>query len=148
MAVLVLAAVTVLVLLRSGGDDPAPSSSIGSPAAGSEQGGADFCTEYSALDEDLSAYFDEAGDSDDPVQSQAVWQRVADRWRTVAPPTEIAADWAVLADWFDQQVAVWELYVTDEEAAQAEGRRLDEDPAYQQASGNIGNYLSRECGIE
>jgi hypothetical protein len=147
-AVLLLAAGAVVVLFLSRGDEPAPSNSIGSPAGGSEQTAADFCTEYTVLDEDMKAYFDETGDTDDPVQSQAVWQRAADRWQTVEPPAEIADDWAVLADWLGQQVAVWDLYMTDKEAAEAEARRLDEDPAYQQATENIGNYLSRECGIE
>jgi hypothetical protein len=150
-----LAGVAAVVLLTAcgGNDDTSASSSSasGSPSAGSAESsgsgsasGSEFCTQAASLENTLSA-----PDLSDPASAGPAIADAASQVRAIDPPAEISDDWTALADGLDQLGQI--LTTTDlndpaqASAAQQQVSQLEADLG--DASTNVSNYLSSECGI-
>src|SRR4051812_38884331 len=151
-----LAGVAAAVLLTacSGSDDSSASSSSSavestSASAGASSGsgsgsGSEFCTQAASLENTLSA-----PDLSDPASAGPAIADAASQVRAIDPPAEISDDWTALADGLDQLGQI--LTTTDlndpaqASAAQQQVSQLEADLG--DASTNVSNYLSSECGI-
>jgi hypothetical protein len=147
------AAAVVLLTACSGNDDTSASSSSASgttsasPAGSSGSGsksGSEFCTQAASLQNTLSA-----PDLSDPASAGPAIADAASQVRAIDPPAEISDDWNALADGLDQLGRI--LSTTDlndpaqASAAQQQVSQLETDLG--DASTNVSNYLTNECGI-
>ena len=144
-------AAAVVLLSACGGSDEGSSASSTTAAESSaaESGGSSdsqFCTEAAAIQEKVTASFDEQ----DPASLGQVLQEGATEIRAIEPPDEIAADWTALADGLEQIAAAFaDVDLTDPAAQQQLGQKIAElQGPLDSASTNVENYLRDECGIE
>jgi hypothetical protein len=143
------AAAVVLLTACSGNDgtSASPSSASGSTSSSSAESsgsGSEFCTQAASLQNTLSA-----PDLSDPASAAPAIANAASQVRAIDPPAEISDDWKALADGLDQLGRI--LTTTDlndpaqASAAQQQVSQLETDLG--DASTNVSNYLSKECGI-
>ena len=145
-------AAAVVLLSACGGSDEgssAASSSAAEPSASESSAEAtpsQFCTEAAAIQEKVTASFDEQ----DPASLGQVLQEGATEIRAIEPPAEIADDWGALADGLEQIAGAFaDVDITDPAAQQQLGQKIAElQGPLDSASTNVENYLRDECGIE
>ena len=145
-------AAAVVLLSACGGSDEGSSASSSSEAestaseSSGDAAGSKFCTEAAAIQEKVTASFDEQ----DPASLGQVLQEGATEIRAIEPPAEIASDWNVLADGLDQIAAAFaEVDLNDPAAQQALGQKIAElEGPLDTASTNVETYLRDECGLE
>ena len=150
------AAAVVLLTACSGNDSTSASSPSSSSAAASTSassapssgsGGAsdsEFCTQAASLQDTLSA-----PDLNDPASAGPAIANAASQVRAIDPPPEIADDWTSLADGLDKLSQILTNTNLNDPAqataAQQQIAQLETDLG--DASTNVSNYLSSQCGI-
>ena len=143
----VAAAVVLLTACGGSGKDnnaTASSSSASETRAGAA--GSEFCTKAAAIESSVtSAVTDEADPSTIP---QALQKAVAEI-RAIDPPSEIASDWAKLADGVEQLAAAFsKVNFTDQGAvASFEQTATNLEAQLSGASANVEKYLTEKCGL-
>jgi hypothetical protein len=156
-----LAGVAAALLLTACGGDGGGSGADSTGAAGADPGettasaGADpgetatsagageFCTQAADIDERVDSALADMED-DDPSVSEAFHQ-IATELRGITPPEAITADWESMAAGLDRMAdAFADLDITDLDSLDS----LDEaEGDLTEASTNVDDYLSEECGI-
>jgi hypothetical protein len=149
-AVAGLAGVAAALLLTACGGDGGGSGAEPTGAAGADPGetttsagAGEFCTQAADIDERVDSALADMED-DDPSVSEAFHQ-IATELRGITAPEAITADWASMAAGLDRMAdAFADLDITDLDSLdvldQAEGDLTE-------ASTNVDDYLSEECGI-
>jgi hypothetical protein len=124
----------------SSGTSPSATQSSAAPSADSE-----FCTKAGSIQQRVASTFTES----DPADLGALLQQGAKEVRETEPPTDIAADWAALADGLEQVAASFAgVDLNDPAAQQALGRKIAElQGPLSTASTNVENYLRNQCGL-
>ena len=147
-----VAAAVVLVSACGGSDEDtsaSPSSAASSSATRSSaapSADSEFCTRAGSIQQRVASSFTES----DPADLGALLQQGAQEVRETEPPSEIAADWAALADGLEQVAASFAGVDLDDPAAKQElGRRIAElQGPLSTASANVESYLRDKCGLE
>lgn len=139
------AAVVLLAACGGGSDsdstatDAAESSAAGTTA---ESGQEDFCTQAAGIDERVDSAL--AGLGGDEASVPDAFRQLAEEFRAIDPPEEIAADWEAQARGLDEIAdALAGFEINDPESVAT----LDEIGGNLSTAGtNVDNYLRDECG--
>lgn len=157
-AALPLAAAVALLTACSGGDEgdsAAPSAATEAPTSAAEtsepaaapEADSEFCTQATALNDELDSLFTDQADPEAVEQSLA---QAADGIRAIEPPAELDADWTVLADGLDELGAAYADLDPEDPASlgafQERITTLQADLAA--ASTSVESYLTGQCGID
>ena len=149
---LFVATSVVLVSACGGSDEGSSAAGTSETSASATQSSAapsadsEFCTTAGSIQQRVASTFT----GSDPADLGALLQQGAKEVRETEPPTDIAADWAALADGLEQVAASFAgVDLNDPAAKQALGRKIAElQGPLSTASTNVENYLRDQCGLE
>jgi hypothetical protein len=145
----VAAAVVLLAGCGGSGNDTSASSSsrtstskTSAPAAGSE-----FCTQAAAALSEIEPAF--TGQSSDPTALAPALQKAADEVRAIHPPSQIAYDWAALADGIQQFAQAFASVNLNDPASatQLQQRTNELIGSLSTSATHVETYLSSKCGL-
>jgi hypothetical protein len=146
----VAAALVLLTACSGSKNDTSASSSTKASSSASETtakaAGSEFCTQAAAIESSVtSAVANQADPSSIPQALQTAVAQI----RAIDPPSEIASDWAKLADGVEQLATAFSNVDFTDQAAVAsfEQTASSLESQLSGASTNVENYLKDKCGL-
>src|SRR3954454_21010249 len=143
-----VAAAVVLLTACGGSDDDSSAASSSSARTSASQSsaaavGTKFCDEAGAALARVEPAF--TGGGSDPAALATALQDAADKVRTIDPPSDIAADWAALADGIEQYAQAFAAVDSIDPASAAELQQRSSEiiGGLTGSATNVQNYLSK-----